>query len=222
MLTFEFPNLIAFVDRMGVSIASSSARVSPNIRPGSLLRDIVLNPRSYAGSIYARIRSWGLGMIGPDFDDANDGEAFTSRELSAKELEKRAARLDFFYKSLSVLGAVGFFVGYIIVNGIIRIEVVNDDADEVVIDEPTQPEEEDSSESKDGESLTADVHVVAKSKEEAARLVAEKLFGGKSSNMKFDENGFIFVDNPESPQDEDVDNSEHLDPEYEGDDTEDE
>ncbi|KAJ3405863.1 hypothetical protein HDV05_006299 [Chytridiales sp. JEL 0842] len=123
MLAFEFPTLIAYVARIQKHLFEKTPpRLSPYVQPTSVLRDVLGRPWYYAQMGLGNVRRWWRRMNGEEPPEERRDE---EEEVGKKEEEKRLERLEVFYKGLSVVGALSFFVGYVVYNGIIRIEVVD-------------------------------------------------------------------------------------------------
>ncbi|KAJ3317966.1 metaxin 1 [Blyttiomyces sp. JEL0837] len=142
LLTFEFPTLIAYISRIQEHLFSTPPQPSPHVVPAVLLRDVMSNPSSY----FARAWEGVVGFVGrinrnveEDKKESQDGES-EERKLSPQEEAIRAERRDTFFKIVSVVGAVAFFVGYIVKNGIVQISVV--DEEEEVVEEDQEVDEE--------------------------------------------------------------------------------
>ncbi|KNC97072.1 uncharacterized protein SPPG_07468 [Spizellomyces punctatus DAOM BR117] len=100
ILTFEFPTLYAYCERVRKTCFKKPLRPSPNLRPSYLLTDIIKSPTTYIRSLFMR------------------------RQVVPAE---KAKQEDHIKTALSVLGAVGFFVGYIWYHGIIQISYDDDE-----------------------------------------------------------------------------------------------
>lgn len=107
ILTFEFPTLLAYCERMRSTLFTSPLRPSPNLRPSYLLKDIIRSPGTYIRCLFS-----------------GDHRPVATKEKTAEEREKRMKT------ALSVIGAVGFFVGYIWYNGIIEIRFDDEEEEE--------------------------------------------------------------------------------------------
>ncbi|TPX55054.1 hypothetical protein PhCBS80983_g05647 [Powellomyces hirtus] len=103
ILTFEFPTLYAYCERMREDLFGAPLRASANHGASWILGDIVRSPMVYMRTVFS--------------------PAAGKKE---KSVEERRAEVGTW---MSVVGAVGFFVGYIFYSGIVRIEIGDGDGD---------------------------------------------------------------------------------------------
>ncbi|KAJ3233515.1 metaxin 1 [Chytriomyces hyalinus] len=122
ILTFSFPNLIAYITRMQAALTLYPPP-SPSPTPPSLhIVSILSNPSGAWSAIAADVsRRW--SALTSESAQASYGDP----ELDAREKRRREARVETFWKWMSVLGAVGFFVGYVVANGIVEFRSGDDD-----------------------------------------------------------------------------------------------
>ncbi|KAI8833212.1 hypothetical protein BC829DRAFT_448769 [Chytridium lagenaria] len=139
LLTFEFPTLIAYCDRLNRQLFAVPPRTSPNVRPPNLLLHFARNPRSYFVHAYQSAQTW-LDRVGGNAPSSLESSSTTATEgdeksaadktYSDKQELVRASRRDAFYKTMSVVTALGMFVGYILYHGIIEVVEVEEDGEE--------------------------------------------------------------------------------------------
>jgi hypothetical protein len=94
----------------------------------------------YASAGLRKLKSWARSLSGDTTaaleaspSSAEAEKLFEERpemKLSPEEEAARTARVETFYKILSVVSAVGFFVGYVVYKGIVQIEVSDGDDEE--------------------------------------------------------------------------------------------
>ena len=103
LLSFEFPTLIGFVARMKSLAFQKPLVVSPFIRPtiSALIKDVVHNPWTYLDYVW---------------------EGFQIKLVPKKEAKTKEQRVAAFWKTLSVMAGLGFFVNFVIQNGIIQFQ----------------------------------------------------------------------------------------------------
>ncbi|KAI9344398.1 hypothetical protein BDR26DRAFT_917364 [Obelidium mucronatum] len=87
------------------------------------IASFLTNPTASFATLYATAKQRLAALTADPRPVNTSGEA---SEADVRGQRKHEARVDVFYKWLSVLGAVGFFVGYVIVNGIVQIGVVDE------------------------------------------------------------------------------------------------
>ncbi|KAI9100605.1 hypothetical protein DFS34DRAFT_648523 [Phlyctochytrium arcticum] len=108
IITFEYPTLYAYCDRIRTRYFSQPLKISPNLRPSFLLGDMVRSPMTYLKSLVMR-----------------------QRVVETSGEKERAKRDEDWKTALAIVGAVGFFVGFIWQQGIIQITYGDDeDAEE--------------------------------------------------------------------------------------------
>ncbi|KAJ1547881.1 Metaxin-3 [Cladochytrium tenue] len=155
MLAFEFPTLIAYCDRVGqlafqganalpggdsgvAAGSSATAAVSGFLRelwdrPLTALASLVTapwsGPSARGGSNGASAEEQDGAQAEAERPAEDDGDG-PRRPLSARELAVQAARRDAFYRAASVVGAVAFFVAFVVRNGIVQIRTVGPDGEE--------------------------------------------------------------------------------------------
>lgn len=111
MLTYEFPTLLAFCNRIQERAFADPLQVSPRTRPflSDVLKDLVCNPLSYVEFI---------------------ASGFQKKLSVKKDQITKEERIATFWKYASVIGSVGFFISYVVRNKLISISVQQDDQDE--------------------------------------------------------------------------------------------
>ncbi|KAJ3292399.1 Metaxin-3 [Borealophlyctis nickersoniae] len=124
MLNFEFPTLVAYYNRLRLTLFSEPPRKSPVIHPTSFLRGLSRSPLAFGRSIWQSVQQWAT----PSTDE-----------------KARQHRVEVFQKVMSVIGGVAFFVAYVWYQGIVQIKI----ADESSEAEEMEYEEEDHSEGDD-------------------------------------------------------------------------
>ncbi|KAI9344402.1 hypothetical protein BDR26DRAFT_917367 [Obelidium mucronatum] len=127
ILTFNFPNLTTYITRMQAAMSLYPPPVPSQSPPPLHIASFLTNPTASFATLYATAKQRLAALTADPRPVDTSGEA---SEADVREQRKREARVDAFYKWLSVLGAVGFFVGYVIVNGIVQIGVVDEGDDE--------------------------------------------------------------------------------------------
>ncbi|KAJ3186796.1 Metaxin-3 [Irineochytrium annulatum] len=141
ILTFEFPTLIAYCDRVQKSLFATPPKLSPNIRPVSFLSDVVQRPSHYAREAWTVVARWGAKFTsepsnggGSGVETGADGASGATDKEKKKSSESeelvRAERREAFYRLLSAVSAVAAFGAYVAYQGIIRIETVDGDVGE--------------------------------------------------------------------------------------------
>ncbi|KAJ3212597.1 Metaxin-3 [Dinochytrium kinnereticum] len=134
LLTFEFPTLIAYCDRLKQHLFEVPPRPSPNVRPPNLLLHVARNPRVYASWAYESAGRW-MSRIARDKPAEQKSEADASadgkkKEYTEKEELVRASRRDAFYRAMSVVAGLGLFIGYIVYHGIVQISVEEEEEED--------------------------------------------------------------------------------------------
>ncbi|KAJ3083118.1 Metaxin-3 [Quaeritorhiza haematococci] len=116
MLSFEFPTIIAYCNRIRTHLFSEPPRKSPMVQPS--WRENIANfwksPSTQLNAFWSNIAQ--------RFSTTRD-------ETPPSEIVKKQ-RLERFYTILSVVGGLAFFVGYIVHNEIIQIRIEDEDEDE--------------------------------------------------------------------------------------------
>ncbi|KAI9358280.1 hypothetical protein DFJ73DRAFT_819369 [Zopfochytrium polystomum] len=129
MLAFEFPTLIAYCDRLKPIVFPTDPRPSPN-RNASFFATI-RTPSDLLSAVSSLLTSlWSSSASstsGRRFSEVGSDNGEGDEKLSARELAIRAERRETFYRVFSAVGAVFFFVGFVVQNGIVRIEKVHED-----------------------------------------------------------------------------------------------
>ncbi|KAJ3028421.1 UNVERIFIED_CONTAM: metaxin 1 [Siphonaria sp. JEL0065] len=117
ILTFNFPNLTSYITRMQAAMSLYPPPVPSPSPPPLHIVSFLTNPTASFAALYAATKQSIVSLTSeaPVVDPDSDAEA------DIREKRKREARVDAFYKWMSVFGAVGFFVGYVLVNGIVQI-----------------------------------------------------------------------------------------------------
>ena len=96
MLTFEFPTLITYINKMKDLLFSSSPRKSPTIaRP---IRTIIYEFMENPSKVFSFFGNW-------------------KREAVKSTKEER---VEHFWRATSIVGGISFFLGYIVHNEIIQ------------------------------------------------------------------------------------------------------
>lgn len=110
-LTFQFPNLISFGVRMQSLAFLRPLVPSPTFRPtlSVLMQDILFNPAPYLEFAFM---------------------GFQQKIQAPVDAKMKEKRVEGFWKVVSVVGAVGFFISYIFSNGIVKVVVVDKEDDE--------------------------------------------------------------------------------------------
>ncbi|KAJ3070427.1 metaxin 1 [Podochytrium sp. JEL0797] len=149
ILTFHFPNLTAYITRMQNTMTLYPPPTPSPSPPPLHIVSFLTNPTASFAALYAatKIRLTALTTT-PEPVSSGDPEA------DQAELRKREARVDAFYKWSSVIGAVAFFVGYVIANGIVQIDFGEEEANEAEVVDGRKEDEEG-----DGFDGTASVYV---------------------------------------------------------------
>lgn len=108
MLTFEFPTLIAYCERLKSRFTLPIVK-SPYQKPAfhSLVRDFFTHPKSYL--------SWALNGFTAKLDQEAD-------EDDAKENNVKSQRIKRFYNGLSIVGALTFFAIFVNQHNIVFIK----------------------------------------------------------------------------------------------------
>ncbi|KAI8620507.1 hypothetical protein BC830DRAFT_1059198 [Chytriomyces sp. MP71] len=123
ILTFNFPKLTAYLSRMQDVMARCPPPAASPAPPPLHIISLLSNPSAAILTLAEETRrSW--------------------TSLTAER--PREARVEVFWKWFSVLGACGFFVGYVISHGIIQIQSVEGDEEDFHVEET---EHEDSTDS---------------------------------------------------------------------------
>ncbi|KAJ3182277.1 metaxin 1 [Gaertneriomyces sp. JEL0708] len=113
ILTFEFPTLHAYCERIRSQYFNVPLNPSPSMRPSYLISDIVHSPLSYARKLFA----------------SNSSKTAASTAPTPEKLKQE--RQERFYTILSVISAVGVFVSYVVHNQIVTIEFDDSEGEHV-------------------------------------------------------------------------------------------
>ncbi|KAI8926255.1 hypothetical protein BC831DRAFT_511793 [Entophlyctis helioformis] len=105
LLTFEFPTLIAYCARLKGEIPLTR----PSMR--SMVSDFVKDPEPYLRFVW---------------------EGFQTKMVPVTEKKTKEQRVQAFWKGVSVVAAVGFFVGFVASNGLVQISIEDDNAGDVI------------------------------------------------------------------------------------------
>ncbi|CAO3630921.1 unnamed protein product [Cunninghamella blakesleeana] len=126
ILTEEYPRLAHFCDRFKETYFSNTDSIlsKPAENIPSFWRTIITHPGSLLGSIKDDVTSY----ISNDNDDGNNDDNDDSQQQSKK---KTPEELEFQKKRIwSIAGGVTFLLAYVIFNGIVSVDIVDDDDDE--------------------------------------------------------------------------------------------
>ncbi|KAJ3176315.1 metaxin 1 [Geranomyces variabilis] len=101
ILTFEFPTLHAYCDRLRTELFTAPLRQSPNHRPSYILTDMLRSPLTYARSL---------------LDKLSGSVTVPAKEMKPKERRDQLVTIG------STVGAIAVFLGYVFYNGIVEID----------------------------------------------------------------------------------------------------
>ncbi|KAJ3129808.1 hypothetical protein HK100_008395 [Physocladia obscura] len=124
ILTFNFPKLSTYILRMKNTMILYPAAVKGPTPPPLHIVSILTNPR--VGLISLFEAAWTKLQAVVKSDTAANSES-GDPEMNARIRRKQEARVESFYKWASVIGAVGFFVGFVISQGIVKIVAVEEE-----------------------------------------------------------------------------------------------
>eukprot|EP00842_Homolaphlyctis_polyrhiza_P006129 jgi/Hompol1/6517/HPOL_005005-RA len=132
LLSFNHPNLIAYVARLKPIIFDAPLVPSPSTRPSlaTMIYDLAANPHKFVGFIM---------------------QGFQPKLESQVDRRTKEERVEDFWKHISVGAAVVFFVGFVVANGIIVIESADNTEQEEQEQEEQQEEQEDVDDDHDDE-----------------------------------------------------------------------
>ncbi|KAJ3289015.1 metaxin 1 [Rhizoclosmatium sp. JEL0117] len=126
ILTFNFPNLTTYITRMQAAMTLYPPPTPAPSPPPLHILSFLTNPTASFAALYAASKQRVIALTSP-------APLSGDPETDLREKRRREERVDLFYKWGSVVAAVGFFVGYVVVNGIVQFgEVEEGDEEEEV------------------------------------------------------------------------------------------